>query len=311
MIQQPLAKKTKQDILDEYQKLLEQYEELKAVSKAVYGNEGRETINTFREQTKESVSKATVDFKQKASAELGDLSSKLNSAFDALLGRSLSEIDKFNDLQQAIDLSKKTLSLHYNIQVAAETLENLVADYEQKKRMFEAEAQKAREDLESQMTVKKRDWEREQEEYAYNLKLERRKENDLYEEEKAAREKIIAVKEDAARQRDEEFKKLTTEAADFPKRLEKELLAKEKEVAARLNGEFEAHTALMKKDWDAEKRFYELQMENLQQQIKKQDAEIGALKKESEAAGKKAQELAVKVIERGHDAGGRSAEESA
>ena len=253
----------------------------------------------LRGQTKEDINKSVVEFKQSINLELNNVLNKTNVTLDVLLGKALVEVDKFNEFQQAIDLSKKTLSLHHNIQITAETLENLVTEHSQKKKSFESEADRIKEEIEMQITAKKRDWEREREEYGYNLKLQRKKEVDLYEEEKVKCEKDLAAKEDALCKQEEEYKKLQQEASDFPKRLEKELMALEKEVTSKLNEEFDSHQVLMKKDADAEKRFYNLQIENLQDQIKKQETEIVALKKEAEAAGKKAQELAVKVIERG------------
>lgn len=308
--QSTLVRKTKQEVLEDFQKLKEEYEELKTASKLVYKPENQSMLAKVKEETGAKVIQAISELESSVSGELTKFSNNLSNILDNLSDKLADEVDKFQEVQQAIKISEQGLRLNRNIEVAADTLENLVEEYERKKKSFISETERLKEEMETQTAVKKRDWEREQEEHAYDLKLERRKENDSYEEEKAAREKILAAKEDEVQQRDEEFKKLTAEAADFPKRLEKELLVKEKEVATRLNGDFEGRVALMKKDWEAEKRFYELQMENLQQQIKKQDAEMGALKKETEAAGKKAQELAVKVIERGRDAGGRAAEES-
>lgn len=309
--QSTLGRKTKQEVLEDYQRLKEDYEELKTSSKLVYKPENQSMLARVKEETGAKVIQAISELDSATNSELTKFLSNLNNILDNLSDKLADEVDKFQEVQQAIKISEQHLRINRNIEVAADTLENLVEEYERKKKIFVSETERLKEELEIEAAAKKREWEREREEYDYNLKLQRRKENDLYEEEKAAREKELAAKEDAARGREEEFKKLTAETSEFPKRLEKELAAKEKEVVGRFSGEFEARTALMKKDWDAEKRFYELQMENLQQQIKKQDAEIGVLRKEAEVASKKAQELAVKVIERGRDAGGRTAEESA
>ncbi len=304
--QSTLGRKTKQDVLEEYEKLKEQFDELKMTAKFVNSSETQGTIDILRGQTKENINKSISDFKRTSAAEMSEATGKMNAALDDLLVKALDEIEKFNELQKAIEASKKNLSLHYNIQVVAETLENLVVEYENKKKRFEDESQAAKEIFSADVAAKKRDWEREQEEYAYNLKLQRRKESDLYEEEREKQQKESEARESALSVREDEMKKLQAEAADFPKQLEKELAAKEKEVGAALGAEFKNKMELAQKDWTAEKRFYELRKENLENQIKKQDAELSLLKKEAEAANKKAQELAVKVIERGNGTGSSS-----
>ena len=85
----------------------------------------------------------------------------------------------------------------------------------------------------------------------------------------------------------------------LPEVLAKELAVKEKEVVKQLEHEQSIKIDGLEKDWSADKRLAEMKLQTALDQIKKQDAEISLLKKEAELANKKAQELAVKIVESG------------
>ncbi len=104
-------------------------------------------------------------------------------------------------------------------------------------------------------------------------------------------------RENALKSAEEELKNLTQQVESMPERLNKELAAKEMEVEKKLNAKWENCSTLLKKDYDAEKRVYELKIENLDNMVKRQELEIANLRKEAEIANKKAQDLALKVIE--------------
>ena len=55
----------------------------------------------------------------------------------------------------------------------------------------------------------------------------------------------------------------------------------------------------MKKDWEAEKNIFELTIKNLEETAKKQISEVASWRVEAEKAAKKAQELAIKIVESG------------
>ena len=69
------------------------------------------------------------------------------------------------------------------------------------------------------------------------------------------------------------------------------------ETGKRLSQEHERQMEAAKKDWQAQKNIYDLRLAGLEEDSKRQASEISLLKLEAERAGKKAQELAVKVIE--------------
>lgn len=286
MSQMPIGKKTKAEVVEEYNKLLEKYDELKMASK-ILGEP--QTLDLFSKVKDYTVNNLT--------ASIAELKNSLNSNLTELSDKLLAEAQKLSEIQQAIELSKKNLELNYHLEIAAETLQNLIGENETKKQEFEKIAEQSRRDLEEEITNKKRDWSRELEEYDYDTKIKHKREEELYQEQKVKKEAELLERANQLKNQETELQNLRQQAAEAPKQLEKALAAKEQETVKKLRSQFDQELMSAKKDWQAEKNIYELKLNNQEEQIKKQNTEIAALKQETERANKKAQELAVKVIE--------------
>lgn len=253
----------------------EKYEELKMTARAVSEPAASELVSRAEGYAAGQVSEAMVQLK-----------STVNNAVNELADKLLAEAQKFGELKQAVDLTKKNLELHYHIQVAAETLEQLVQEYRAKTVA-----------LEEEIAGRRRDWAREQEEHEYATGREWKREEELRKEAQARREQALAEREQALANRESEWQTLKQQAENFPQVLEKATAQKEQEVSKRLAAEQERQMEAAKKDWQAQKNIYELRLAGLEENSKRQAGEISLLKMEAERAGKKAQELAVKVIE--------------
>lgn len=298
-ISSAFAKKTKPEILAEYEQLLSQLEELKYASKLTHQPDSRRTVDAARENTAEAISQSIMEIKKTVAANLEGLSVKLNDSLSTLLNNILNEAKKFNELQQAIELSKSNLKTHYNIEVVAETIENLVNEYEIKRKQLENDFMAEKQKTQTEIDEKKRVWTREQEEYEYENNLKQKREDALYEEARAKKDKELLGREQNIKQQELEISQLKKQIEQMPDVLAKELAAKEKEVVKQLEHEQAVKIDGLNKDWSADKRLEEMKLQNLLDQLKKQDMEIVTLKKEAELANKKAQELAVKIVESG------------
>lgn len=271
----PLQKRTKAEVLKEYQNLLENYEELKISSRLLGVPENIKLADKTRDYTIDNLNKGIDSLKEALNNAIGDFSINI-----------MAEAEKLKEINEAVELAKKNLSLQYNIQVAAETLDNLIAENSRKKI-----------ELEQEIENKKRSWEREQEEYEYNKNLQRKREEDFQKEKIIKQEKELEERLQDIVQQEQELQNLRKETGEFPKRLENLLAQKESEVIKRLNEQFTERLEQEKKDWQAQKNIYEIKTENLENRIKDLTVEVDKLKKETEKANIKAQELAVKVIE--------------
>lgn len=275
MNSKPLSRRTKDEILEDYNRLLEKYEELKMAAKLVADPASIELVERAGQYHQESIGQSIANLKGSVNNTLNELSDKL-----------LAEAQKFVDIQTAIDLTKKNLELHYNVQIAAETLEQLVNEHK-------AQQAAAMETIENQ----KRDWAREQEEHDYNTKLARARELAAYEEQKGKKERELTEREAALSVQQAELERLRAQAEAWPGQLEKALTAREQETAKIVSGQSGERLQQAKKEWDAEKNIYEMRINNLEEQGKRLTAEIGLLKQETERANKRVQEMAIKVIE--------------
>lgn len=291
-----LTKKTKQEVLDEYEKLKEQFDELQIISKSIYKSENKEVFLKAKEQIN-NVPQSISNLKKSISEAFNLTSNQLDNNLNVFLSSILEQANKFNELEQAIELSKNNIKVIHGIEITAETLKNLITEYEKRKKEFEESLKEQKESIETEISAKKRNWSREEEEYQYSLDLKKKREHIFFEEEKFKKEQILTAREKEVKNCEIELDKLRKNVENFPTLLNNELQTREKETLKRSDENWEQKIILLKKDWEAEKRFYEMQNKNLEDQIKKQEIEINILKKETEAANKKTQELAVKIVE--------------
>ena len=294
-----IAKKRKKEIVEEYEKLLEKYDELKMTAKDIYKPENVEIVSKAKKKTIDSIYEAFTGSKKNLTTQLENLSTQLNNHLNSLLNKIIEEAKKFSELQKAVNISKKKLENNYNIEVVAGALENFVNEYNFKKEQLEKEYKIRQEQLEEEIAQKKKEWKREQEEHGYDKDLQRRRDDEIFEEEKEKREKEMATKEKKLEEREQELENLKFQVEQIPEKTEKEVRAREKEVREELNVEFDNKLEQTQKDWEAEKNVMKLRIQNLENYIKRQNALITELKQGEEAANKQAQALAIKVVESG------------
>lgn len=158
------------------------------------------------------------------------------------------------------------------------------------------------------MALSKKIRERDEEEYLYQLKTERKKEQDEYELIQAkkraeAAEKIIKKvaeldeREKSINNRLEDIENMKKEVEGFPKKLE----AAGKEAGQEARKELEKDFAIQKKiteaQWTAEKKIFENKIIGLQETTKNQASEIANLKKSLVEANQRAQNLAIAIVQ--------------
>jgi hypothetical protein len=158
------------------------------------------------------------------------------------------------------------------IEEAKASLEVLEAEYTQKK----AELQEEYDTLAKKLKVERA---REAEEFQYNLKREREKENNIWEDGKAARESILSQKEEQAQTilaeaeaKVEYIKALEAKVEGIPALIESEKKAAVTSAIAELTREHEYKTDLSDKDY--------------QNSLARQNDKIAYLEKELESTGK-------------------------
>ncbi len=279
----PLAKRTKQELVEEYEKMQDQLEELRSTAKTVHSQPVRELVEKAKNNTPHTIDKIFADFQASLHTHLMDVRSSL-----------LEQSATLQDLQKAIELSKQQLELQRNISLAADSLDQLVDEQTRRTTVFETDIEQRRRDQEEQILSKRKVWEREAEEYEYQKKLKR--ERDQVETEE--REKLLAMREALIRGQEQDIVQMKKIIDQAPKELENALMKREQETTERLTQQFGHEKALSEKETGAQVRLLELTVKNLEERVSAATHEMVSLKQQAEEANAKAQALAIKAIER-------------
>lgn len=246
-------------------------------------------------------------------------------------------IKKYNDLTEAIEIKQLELDELYGIETKANAMAAMINAYKEKNEelkenqaakeaAIEAELGEKRDSLKAEIEELKQQKQevmnsinaeakakedaiklarsRDEEEYTYNLKRNRKAANDKWEDEKAAREKVLELRETAALEKETEL----NEKADYIKELEAKveeipaLIAAAKEEGinkgkadADKSNAFEVRA--LKKDAEYQKQLMEDKNERLAEDLANTRAEKVELQQKLDDAYAQMRELAAKTVE--------------
>ena len=256
-----------------------QVEEASKLAKGVEEPKNKVLIEVAKNNTAENIIK-----------EMGELKLFVHGYIDSIADKLLNASRLFSQLQDAVVVSQNQLQSAQNIQVAADALDYLVKEYEIKKRELEIEHQRKQEEFESVVSAKRRDWQRETEEYSYTTQLKRRREKEQFEEELAEERKLLEDKEVAIKSQENEIANTKIEMAGFEQRLEREVAIAREKVAKELEHEYYDKLALLTKEKENENNISKLKVNHLEESNKIKAQEI-------EKAYAQSQNMALKLIE--------------
>ncbi len=280
-------KNTKQEIWKAYQETLK---ELEGKAEEPGEEKGKAQQPQLDLEEKKILSKVADLQVEKVVSGIGELKSNFAGTLEKFGDRLVEEIKKLDTVKSAIAIAKEELEKIYQIKTEANMLLDLIELREKKK-------------VECQ---------REQEEYAYNLKIVRKKEEDEYaiktqakerewNEKMAAKEKELKARETIVAEQEKEIKDLRTKMETIPSELEKVKEETAKHIREEMTRQAKVESELAMKDLIKEREISKLRISTLEEAVKKQTAQIQTLETQLDAANQKAQELAVKVIEGGRD----------
>lgn len=223
-------------------------------------------------------------------------------------------VAKYKDLEKAIEIKKSELNEYYGIEKEVDSILALI----EAKKAIEAE-------LDCEYAVKENDWQnkiadlkneyteaaatlkkerqREEEEYAYNLKRTRQVENDKWADEKATREIVLKARENAVTEREkvvseseDKLAKLTSEVETIPV-----LIASAKEEAyeaarKELAKEHAIEKSVIEREAKLEKTLLEKELEALKEANKRLEAQNADLASKLETAQERVQTIATESV---------------
>jgi hypothetical protein len=327
---EPTLKSTKQELLDAYNTMRQQLQErdktqLKPEQKVQEKKEAQ-VLAAVQEMTADGVLQRINQLKQEMARTLADLGDKLAA-----------EVDKCNQVQEAIGIKEKELAEVFEIDRAAGTLAALIEAQHREKEQFEQEMAEEKEQLTEEIESIREEWksekaehdalvkeqdaieakrrQREKEEYRYAFEREQQLARDKFEDEKAKmlaekaqiEQEMTALRERTERdlqerekqvaEREKEFASLQAQVQEFPKRLDGAVTAAVKETTERIQREAKYQQDLLHKDFEGQKNVLTARIQSLEKAVKEQADQLAKLSQQQEAAYQKIQDVAVKAIE--------------
>ncbi len=334
IVKKPNAKSTKAEILEAFEELASEKAELKSQLDRLAKD--RQNL-TIKEQPISQPAKEVMNQSQ-------SVQQKMNYTIESLVkvqmgfGTAVSELSEqlttkasnLEELRGAVGTGITQLTELHELEITADTLNNLLNTYGHNAQTFAEEISQRQETLAQEFLQQKKAWEREQEEhkrlikerydernkttqreiaeYKYDLELQRKLSTDEYEQTQIRLnnelEEFRQLQEKQWTEREKVIVEREQQVAEAKNKVEG--FVKEKEVAVKRateEGKGIAHyqsrikTDLYAKDVEGQKRFYEQRLESLEQTIQNQEVRMLGLAKQLESALKQVQDLAVKAIE--------------
>jgi hypothetical protein len=202
MVKEITPKSSKNEILEAYNEMLE---------KLKVNNQSNPKLEKETEEKQKTVKTASGINFESIVKDISNLKLNLSQALENIENILTSEWKKLKTVQEAISIEEQRLQDLFQIVVNADSLAALIQAQKEKKQKFEEEFLKEKGELEKDIEETRATWKkeledskktqkeqiellkqqrnREEEEYQYNLKLTRRKEQDAYNEAKTLQEK--------------------------------------------------------------------------------------------------------------------------
>ncbi|MEN6319177.1 MAG: hypothetical protein ABFD82_10540 [Syntrophaceae bacterium] len=314
---------TKQEMLEAYNFLLTKLQEKREgelkPEKKLEEKKTNEAVRVAESLTVEGLAK-----------EISNLKLDIGKMLSLITDRMEGEVNKFVAIRNAIAAKEKELQELYEIDKAAMTLAALIETQHEKRKEFESEMAKKKEELMSEIESTRSEWEkdqaeheaavkdrdavekkrqtREKEEFEYAFKKEQQQVKDRFEYEKAKLENDIKTKKEQAEnelrvreavvaEKEEELNDLRKRASLYPKELETTVNRAMKETSDRLISEANAKEELQKKGFEGERNVLNTRIEALEKTVTEQADRIAKLSQQLEAAYQKVQDIAIKTVE--------------
>ena len=326
-------KSTKAEILEAYKEATEEKVTLESQIKQLNASP-KQTAVPEKPIVEAQKSMAFTENQQKMQSTIDNLillQFGFGGAVSELSEKLTSEATKLEELRRVVGEEVQQLQeLHSLEDVAEDTLDNLIQQYEESAKTFTDELSERGETVEQELLELRLAWEKEQELqkltvterndnqqkardrdeelYDYDLNLQRNLDIEAYEQRQQGlyqeieefrqeQEKRWAEREKAISERESLSADVRAKVEAFSKELEANI--KNGKDTGRNIGNYQAKIKadLLAKDIEGQKQNYELQIQGMLQTIQNQDARLASLSQQLDSALKQVQDLAVKAIE--------------
>ncbi|HEY6736792.1 MAG TPA: hypothetical protein VI322_03690 [Candidatus Saccharimonadia bacterium] len=223
---------------------------------------------------------------------LAELKLKIGQQLDALAQEITNDLGNLQNIRRQIQVERSQL-----LEARQAEQRQLADAITEVKRQWQQEQDQH---TQRQIELKQeqdRQRQREDEDFRYNLAKTRRTEEDKYQEQRTAREAVLANREQTFAEREQNLKHMETELAAWPKRLDDAVA----QATSTLRKDLEAKQATDAREQKLvhqhELAMVGLKAQTLEQTVKAQAAEIDSLKRALADAQHELKNMAVAVIE--------------
>ncbi len=306
------VKRTKAEVEKEFEQVRSQVEDARETASPKL----EEMAKLHEAEVRQAVDGVSVESVVQRISGLGlDVSKALSS----ISGQLVDEVGRLTAIREAVEIERRELERLHHVDVAATALDELVREYDRRRRELEEEiaarqaatedqARIAERERKEQEEALKKQRQREIDDYEYRKTLERKKAQDRYDEEMRTLERKNQEKQEtlerswqqreaALKEQEEELAQLRKDAQTFPQKLQKEMDRAAAEAARQTEARFEQQMLILKKDAEAEARLAQLRIKALEDTLAQQTALITSLQKQLDEAKQQVQDIAVKAIE--------------
>jgi hypothetical protein len=266
-----------------------------------------EVLSSVKGLNLDTVTRGITDTQVEIQKTLADLSGKLTE-----------QLQQLENIEGAIQLKREELKQLHDIELKAQSLDELEAQIAQTRQSWEMEQATKKRDFAEQQSLRNKDWRREEEEYQYRLSQEHRKLEDSFKELMAQREKENRNKQEdleknwnerevELKKREQELVELRKFKEEYPDLVKKEVNGAVAVATNSVKKEYETQKTIAAKDAETEKRLADQTIASLQQTIVKQQAQIDETRAQLEMARSEVKEIAAKALD---SASGRATTEA-
>ncbi|MBW4644200.1 MAG: hypothetical protein KME23_14650 [Goleter apudmare HA4340-LM2] len=331
-IKKPNDKNTKVEILQAYEELAKETIAVKSqLNQLLKEQQSVATEKPLLEPKISMNQPSTIQQKMNYTIEsLAKIQLGFGSAANELSEQLTTQASKLGEIREAVENEVEQLTRLHNLEVSEDILDTLIKSYEDNSKTYQDEFNQRQEVLLQELDEQRKTWGKEQEEnsravkernqdlnrirqrdeseYKYNLELQRKLENDEYEQQQKVlnnqleelqqeTEKAWNEREKVIAEREKQFEEFKAKVEAFPKEKEAAIKRASEEGKGIAHYQAKIKSDLYGREVEGQKRFYEQKLQSLEQTINNQETRIQNLSKQLDSALKQVQDLAVKAIE--------------
>jgi hypothetical protein len=309
MAKQVSLTSTKKELLDAYNKMVEQASKTDTEpTQQQLISKKEKAVEEVKGMSSESIIKNIAGLKTSITQSLDMLETQMVGSYKEL--RKLQDtIQVENDnLKELYDITANAHSLSALITAQKERKENFDKEMENTRLLWENEKKHHEKEAKEFKELQVKDRKREEEEYLYDLKLKRKKEEDTYNDRKNQLEKELAAKKTTfekeisdrelkIKESETELAELRKKSSEFPKLLESEILKAVKQAEEKLKQQFDFEKQLSGTKMTGETILKDQTIESLKEKIKDQEVMIKQLSQKVNVSEESVKQIALKALD--------------